>query len=283
MFPTPIAKTSPWVRRSYKWLLPVALFVWLLPLIGIAVTSIRPSADLAAGNYFGMPSGFAGIENYSAVFQNSNIGYYILNSFKVTIPTVIGAVGLSCLTGYALAVYKFRGNLLVFFMFIAGNFVPFQILAIPVRNLTLQLGMYNTTMGLVMFHVAFQTGFCTLFMRNFIKGLPFALIESARVEGVNEWRIFWHIVMPLMRPAIAALAVLIFTFIWNDYFWATIMAQSADVRPVTAGMNELKGQWKVAWELIAAASIIAALPPVAMFFLMQKHFIAGLTLGATKG
>ena len=161
MFPTPIAKTSPWVQRTYKWLLPVALFVWLLPLIGIAVTSIRPSSDLAAGNYFGMPSGFAGIENYSAVFQNSNIGYYILNSFKVTIPTVIGAVGLSCLTGYALAVYKFRGNLLIFFMFIAGNFVPFQILAIPVRNLTLQLGMYNTTMGLVMFHVAFQTGFCT--------------------------------------------------------------------------------------------------------------------------
>ncbi len=283
MFPTPIAKTSPFTQNAYKILLPIALLLWLLPLIGIAVTSIRPSSDLAAGNYFGWPSGFDFIKNYSAVFENSNIGWYILNSFKVTIPTVIGAVGLSCLTGYALAVYKFKSNLLVFFMFIAGNFVPFQILAIPVRDLTLNLGMYNTTMGLVMFHVAFQTGFCTLFMRNFIKGLPFALIESARVEGVSEWKIFWHIVMPLMRPAIAALSVLIFTFIWNDYFWATIMAQSADVRPVTAGMNELKGQWKVAWELISAASIIAALPPVAMFFLMQKHFIAGLTLGATKG
>ena len=283
MFPTPIAKTAPWVQRTYKWLLPLALFLWLLPLIGIAVTSIRPSSDLTTGNYFGWPSGFSLVENYSAVFENSNIGWYILNSFKVTIPTVIGAVGLSCLTGYALAVYKFRSNLIVFFLFVAGNFVPFQILAIPVRDLTLKLGMYNTTMGLVMFHVAFQTGFCTLFMRNFIKGLPFALIESARVEGVNEWKIFWHIVMPLMRPAIAALAVLIFTFIWNDYFWATVMAQSSDVRSVTAGMNELKGQWKVAWELIAAASIIAALPPVAMFFLMQKHFIAGLTLGATKG
>jgi multiple sugar transport system permease protein len=283
MFPTPIARTAPWVQRMYKVLLPIALLLWLLPLIGIAVTSIRPSSDLAAGNYFGWPSGFHFIENYSAVFENSNIGWYILNSFKVTIPTVIGAVALSCLTGYALAVYKFKANLLVFFMFIAGNFVPFQILAIPVRDLTLKMGMYNTTMGLVLFHVAFQTGFCTLFMRNFIKGLPFALIESARVEGVSEWRIFWHIVMPLMRPAIAALSVLIFTFIWNDYFWATVMAQSADVRPVTAGMNELKGQWKVAWELIAAASIIAALPPVAMFFLMQKHFIAGLTLGATKG
>lgn len=283
MFPTPIAKASPFVRNGYKVLLPIALFIWLLPLIGIAVTSIRPSSDLAAGNYFGWPSGFAFIENYSAVFQNSNIGYYILNSFKITIPTVIGAVALSCLTGYALAVYNFRSNLIVFFMFVAGNFVPFQILAIPVRDLTLKLGMYDTSIGLIMFHVAFQTGFCTLFMRNFIKGLPFALIESARVEGVSEWKIFLHIVMPLMRPAIAALSVLIFTFVWNDYFWATIMAQSADVRPVTAGMNELKGQWKVAWELIAAASIIAALPPVAMFFLMQKHFIAGLTLGATKG
>ena len=283
MFPTPIARTSAFTQTAYKVMLPIALFLWLLPLIGIAVTSIRPASDLAAGNYFGMPSSFDFVKNYSSVFENSNIGWYILNSFKVTIPTVIGAVGLSCLTGYALAVYKFKANLFVFFIFIAGNFVPFQILAIPVRDLTLKLGMYNTTMGLVMFHVAFQTGFCTLFMRNFIKGLPFALIESARVEGVNEWKIFWHIVMPLMRPAIAALSVLIFTFIWNDYFWATIMAQSADVRPVTAGMNELKGQWKVAWELISAASIIAALPPVAMFFLMQKHFIAGLTLGATKG
>ena len=283
MFPTPIARTSRFTQIAYKVMLPLALLLWLLPLIGIAVTSIRPASDLAAGNYFGMPTSFDFVKNYSSVFENSNIGWYILNSFKVTIPTVIGAVGLSCLTGYALAVYKFKGNLLIFFIFIAGNFVPFQILAIPVRDLTLKMGMYNTTAGLVMFHVAFQTGFCTLFMRNFIKGLPFALIESARVEGVNEWKIFWHIVIPLMRPAIAALSVLIFTFIWNDYFWATIMAQSADVRPVTAGMNELKGQWKVAWELISAASIIAALPPVAMFFLMQKHFIAGLTLGATKG
>jgi len=283
MFPKPIAQSSLLTQRLYKVFLPIALFLWLLPLIGIAITSIRPGSDLAAGNYFGMPSGFAGVENYTAVFKNSNIGQYIWNSFRVTIPTVIGAVSLSCLTGYALATYKFRGNLFVFFMFVAGNFVPFQILAIPVRDLTLKMGLYNTMTGLVLFHIAFQTGFCTLFMRNFMKALPFALIESARVEGVSEFRIFWHIILPLVRPAMAALAVLIFTFIWNDYFWATIMATTSEVRPVTAGISELKGQWKVAWELISAASIVAALPPVAMFFLMQKHFIAGLTLGATKG
>lgn len=282
MFPTPIQKASPAAQTAYKLLLPIALILWLIPLIGVAVTSLRPASDLAAGNYFGLPSGLA-IQNYADVFQNSPIGWYILNSFKVTIPTVIGAVALSCLTGFALAVYGFRANLWVFFAFVAGNFIPFQILMVPVRDMTLRAGMYDTTIGLVLFHVAFQTGFCTLFMRNFIKGLPFALIESARVEGVSEWRIFRHIVLPLMRPAIAALSVLVFTFVWNDYFWATVLVQGQHAMPVTAGLYALNGQWVAAWHLVSAGSIVAALPPVLMFFLMQRHFIAGLTLGATKG
>ena len=282
MFPTPIQRATPAVGIAYRIFLPIALILWLLPLIGVAMTSVRPASDLTAGNYFGIPSSFAGVENYTAVFRDSPIGQYILNSFKVTIPTVIGALALSCLTGFALAVYKFKGNLLVFFLFVAGNFVPFQILMVPVRDLTLRTGLYDTSLGLVLFHVAFQTGFCTLFMRNFIKALPFALIESARVEGVSEWKIFWHIVLPLMRPAIAALSVLIFTFIWNDYFWATVLVQGAHALPVTAGLYSLNGQWIAAWHLVSAGSIVAALPPVLMFFLMQRHFIAGLTLGATK-
>ena len=164
----------------------------------------------------------------------------------------------------------------------AGNFVPFQILMVPVRDLTVTMGLYNTITGLALFHIAFQTGFCTLFMRNFIKALPRELIEAARVEGVSEWQIFWHVVLPLVRPAIAALSVLVFTFIWNDYFWATVLTTGAGTQPITAGLQSLNGQWVAAWQLVSAGSILAALPPVAMFFLMQKHFIAGLTLGAVK-
>jgi len=281
MFPRPIAQTSPSTQLAYKIALPIALILWLLPLLGVALTSVRPASDLAQGNYFGMPSYFA-YENYLDVFRNSPIAQYMLNSFKVTIPTVIGAVALSCMTGFALAVYKFKSNLLIFFLFVAGNFVPFQILMVPVRDLTLSLGLYNTSAGLALFHIAFQTGFCTLFMRNFIKSLPFELIEASRVEGVSEVRIFWYIVLPLMRPAIAALSVLVFTFIWNDFFWATVLTTSAETQPVTAGLSSLNGQWIAAWHLVSAGSIVAALPPVLMFFLMQKHFIAGLTLGAVK-
>ena len=281
MFPRPIQQSSTGVQWLYAVALPIALFLWLFPLLGVALTSLHPAADLAQGNYFGMPTGIAW-ENYVYIFTETPIGQYMLNSMWVTIPTVIGAVGLSLMTGFALAVYGFRGSILVFFMFVAGNFVPFQILMVPVRDMTLHLGMYDTWYGLALFHIAFQTGFCTLFMRNFIKALPFELIEAARVEGVKEWRIFWYIVLPLMRPAIAALSVLVFTFIWNDFFWATVLTQGVDSQPITAGLSSLNGQWIAQWHLVSAGSILAALPPVAMFFLMQKHFIAGLTLGAVK-
>jgi multiple sugar transport system permease protein len=281
MFPRPIQDRSQAAQWLYTIALPIALLIWLFPLLGVALTSLRPASDLAQGNYFGMPSGIAW-ENYVYIFTQTPIAQYMINSLWVTIPTVIGAISLSLMTGFALAVYGFRANILVFFLFVAGNFVPFQILMVPVRDMTLQLGMYDTWYGLALFHIAFQTGFCTLFMRNFIKALPFELIEAARVEGVTEWRIFWYIVLPLMRPAIAALSVLVFTFIWNDFFWATVLTQGVDSQPITAGLSSLNGQWIAQWHLVSAGSILAALPPVIMFFLMQKHFIAGLTLGAVK-
>ena len=281
MFPAPIQRSSRPAQIAYQSLLPLVLLLWLAPLIAVALFSVRPDADFTTGNYWGIPSSWEMVANYGQVFQSA-MPRYILNSFMITIPTVIGAVALSSMAGFALGIYRFRSNLLIFFMFIAGNFVPFQILMVPVRDLTLDIGLYNTKTGLVLFHIAFQTGFCTLFMRNFIRALPRELIEAARVEGVTEWRIFWFIVLPLMRPALAALAVLIFTFIWNDYFWAIVLTQGESAQPVTAGITSFNAQFRAMYHLMSAGSIIAALPPVAMFFLMQKHFIAGLTLGAVK-
>ncbi len=282
MFPKPIEKQPRAAQISYQAMLPVALLLWLGPLLAVALFSIKPEADFTNANYWGLPSSFEGAKNYGQVFFNSDMPRYLLNSFLITVPTVIGAVALSCMTGFALGIYKFKSNLWIFFMFVAGNFVPFQILMVPVRDLTLDLGLYNTKTGLVLFHIAFQTGFYTLFMRNFIRALPFELIEAARVEGISEWRIFWYVVLPLMKPAIAALSVLIFTFIWNDYFWAVVLTQGAESQPVTAGITSFNAQFRAAYHLMSAGSIVAALPPVAMFFLMQKHFIAGLTLGAVK-
>lgn len=283
MFPTAIQKTTPAVQAAYRIALPLSLLLWLLPLLAVALTSIRSIEDLNRGNFWGWPTSIEFVANYTAIFTTSPMGRFIVNSLLITIPAVAGTLALSCMAGYALAKYKFKFSLAIFAIFIAGNFVPFQVLMIPVRDLMINvIPIYDTVWALIVFHIAFQTGFCTLFMRNFIKQLPDALIEAARIEGVSELKIFWHVVLPLVRPAIAALAVLEFTFIWNDYFWALVLVQSDDVRPITAGLQSLKGMWLASWQLISAGAIVAAIPPVVMFFLMQRHFIAGLTLGATK-
>jgi len=209
--------------------------------------------------------------------------HYMWNSVLITVPAVVGSIVLASMAGFALAIYSFRGNTTLFATFVAGNFVPIQILMIPVRDLSLQMGIFNTVGALILFHIAFQTGFCALFLRNFIKQLPFELVEAARIEGANEWTVFFRIVLPLIRPALAALAILVFTFVWNDYFWALCLTTGDEAAPITVGVAALKGQWVTSWNLVSAGSILAALPSVMMFFAMQRHFVAGLTFGATKG
>ena len=283
MFPMPIEKWKPINRALYRASLPVALLIWLLPMLTALVTSIRSNDELMAGNYWGWPQDFAMLENYREALTASPMLHYFLNSCLITIPSVIGAISLAAMAGFALSTYQFRGNTVLFATFVACNFVPQQILMIPVRDLSLSLGLFNTITGMMLFHIAMQTGFCTLFLRNFIKQLPFEMIEAARIEGASEWTVFYRIVLPLIRPALAALAVLVFTFVWNDYFWALVLTQGDDVAPITVGVAALRGQWTTAWNLVSAGSILAALPSVILFFVMQKQFVAGLTFGASKG
>lgn len=283
MFPRPIQELNLSKQRLYKIALPISLLIWLMPMIAIVATAGRSLSDINFGNYWGMPTEWAFVANFTAVFDSSPILIYLMNSFIITVPAIIGALFLSTLAGAGLALYRFKFHFFIFALFIAGNFVPFQILMMPVRQLTLDLGIYDTYWGVILFQIAFQTGFCTFFMRNFIAELPFELVESARSEGVSEWKILIHVIVPLLRPALAALAVLQFTFIWNDFFWPLILIQSDELRPVTLGLTTLKGQFISSFNLLAAGSLIAALPPVMMFFAMQRHFIAGLTLGASKG
>ncbi|RKX86510.1 MAG: carbohydrate ABC transporter permease [Spirochaetes bacterium] len=284
MFPTPIQRRSVSVRLIYKISLFLVLAFWLLPLIAVISTSIRPGSDISAGNYWGIPSSFAFLENYSEVFnpQRSPMLRYFVNSALITVPAVLVSIFISAMAGFALAIYPFKGRIALYAMFIAGNFIPFQVLMIPVRTMFVNLGLFDTIFGLALFHTAFQTGFATFFLRNFIAELPFSLIESARVEGATEVRIFFTIMIPLLRPALASLGVLLFTFIWNDFFWALTLVQSDKARPITFGLSALKGQWLISYNLIAAGAVVAALPSLLVFFVLQKQFIQGLSFGGVK-
>ncbi len=284
MFPTPIERTSAPVRILYKLALPLVLIAWLLPMIAVIVTSMRGNADIIAGNYWGWPTEFKMFENYAEVFNpaRSPMALYFRNSIIITLPAVFFAIFFSAMAGYTLAIHRFKGRILLYAMFIAGNFVPYQILMIPVRTLFDNMDLLDTLWALMIFHTAFQIGFATFFLRNFIADLPIALVESARIEGATEMGIFFRVILPLIRPALASLGVLLFTFIWNDFFWALTLVQSDAARPITFGLQALRGQWSISWNLISAGSIVAALPSVIVFFVLQRHFVQGLTFGGVK-
>lgn len=284
MFPTPIEKTKMPTRVFYKLALPIVLLAWLLPMLAIILTSMRGNADIIAGNYWGVPRDFDMLNNYAEVFNpaRSPMALYFRNSVIITIPSVFMAIFFSAMAGYTLAIHRFRGRIFLYAMFIAGNFVPFQILMIPVRTLFGNLDLLDTLWALIIFHTSFQIGFATFFLRNFIADLPIALIESARIEGATEMGVFFRVILPLIRPALASLGVLLFTFIWNDFFWALTLVQSDAARPITFGLQALRGQWSISWNLISAGSVVAALPSVLVFFALQKHFVTGLTFGGVK-
>jgi multiple sugar transport system permease protein len=284
MFPTPIEKTSTPTRLIYRISVPIVLLIWLMPMLAILLTSMRGNADILAGNYWGWPTEFKMFQNYAEVFNpaRSPMALYFRNSVLITLPSVAMAVFFSAMAGYTLAIHRFRGRILLYALFIAGNFVPFQILMIPVRTLFGNLNLLDTLWALIIFHTAFQLGFATFFLRNFIADLPMALVESARIEGATEMGIFFRVILPLVRPALASLGVLLFTFIWNDFFWALTLVQSDSARPITFGLQALRGQWSISWNLISAGSVVAALPSVIVFFMLQRHFVSGLTFGSVK-
>jgi multiple sugar transport system permease protein len=287
MFPTPLRHTRRSTRILYAVALAASLLLWLLPLAALALTALRSMQDIHLGQYWSVPP--LGqmqhnlLDNVRQIFATSPMWIYLRNSVLITVPAVAGAVLLASLSGFALAKFRLRGGGLLLGLFVSGNFVPFQILIIPVRQSMIWLGLYDQIVGLILFHIAFQVGFCTLFLRNYMQTVPDALLEAARLEGAGEWRLYWSVVLPLMRPALAALAVLEFTFIWNDYFWALVLTQSEQVQPVTLGLQSLHGYWVASWHLLSAGALLAAMPPVLLFFAMQRHFIAGLAMGAVKG
>jgi len=178
-------------------------------------------------------------------------------------------------------------------LFTAGNLLPQQVIITPLFRMFLLLPLpsflsdnglwYDQYFGVIAIHVAFQLGFCTFVLSNYMKTLPQEMVEAAVVDGASVFQIYRKVLMPLVRPAFAALVVLETTWIYNDFFWALLLMKSGERMPITSALNNLKGNFFVDNNLVAAGAIIVALPTMIVFFAAQKQFISGLTLGSTKG
>lgn len=266
--------------------------LWLFPLIWAVLNSFR-SYTYTQRNGYASLGGWT-FDNYRNVWENAGLGKYFVNSVIITVPAVFLTLFLSSLVAFVLARFSYRFNLALLALFLAANLMPPQALLIPVyrmfREIPLPLFMSETGVvlgsywGLIAINVAFQMGFCTFVLANYMKTLPYEIYEQAQIDGASVWRQYWQLTMPLVRPALAALATLEVTWIYNEFFWATVLlGGQGDKFPITSALNNLRGQFFVDYNLLSAGSVLVALPVLIVFFVLQKHFVAGLTLGSTKG
>jgi len=259
----------------------VVALMWLVPVLASLVTSVRTYDDLMINGFFAVPREIV-FSNYKDAWIQGKINTYLINSFRITIPTLILMLFFSSLTAYALVRFNFKGNRLIYLIYVGGMLLPFQVLLLSVFRLNNVLGIYNTHAGLIAFHTAFQLGFCTFVLRNYMMTVPSEILEAARIDGCGEFRIYWQIMLPLTLPAMAALGTLEFTWIFNDYLWAIVLLRSSGLFPVNAGLAVLQGQWRADWAVIVAGALLAAVPTIIVFIFLQRYFIEGLTLGSTK-
>ena len=218
---------------------------------------------------------------------------FFFNSVEVAVPAVLITLFLASMIAFVLSRYESKFSVPLLMLFTAGNLLPPQLLFIPLFRLYLKIPvpkfinnngvLYDTQIGLILVHIAIQVGFATFVLTNFLRTIPKEISESALVDGANVWNHFFRIILPLLRPALASLGVLMTTWIYNDFFWSIVLLKSGNKRPITAALSNLQGEFNTDYDLLAAGAVLAFIPTLIVFFALRKHFVGGLTLGSTKG
>jgi multiple sugar transport system permease protein len=283
----------PWGRVAMYVFLSVMAIVWLFPLAWAVYTALRPYSDTQAAGYISLPRTL-NFQNFIDAWNGGEFAQHYISTLIVTIPAVIVTIIVASMVAFAVSRFSWRFNLVVLLIFTAGNLLPPQVIIVPLFKLyTTVKGippplsdnslLYDQYFGVFLINFVFQLGFCIFVLSNFMKTISHELTEAALVDGAGVLRIWGAVIMPICRPALAAMATLLFTFIYNDFFWALLLMKTGDRRPITSALNNLQGAFFTDTNLLAAGALLAAIPTILVFLALQRYFISGLSLGATKG
>jgi len=284
-------RRTPRRRVALYAFLTLMAVTWLFPLLWAAYTALRPISDTLRDGYISLPTTL-NLDNFVNAFNQANFPKFYLNTLIVTIPAVLVTLFIASMVAFAVSRFSWRFNLVALMIFTAGNLLPQQVIIIPLYWIYQFLPfppsdngklLYDQFLGVILINVVFQTGFCVCVLSNYMKTLSRELTEAALADGASVWRIYRSIILPLCRPALAALATLEFTFVYNDFFWSLLLMKTGDKRPITSALNNLQGQFFTNTNLLAAAALLAAIPTILVYLALQKQFVSGLTLGSTKG
>ncbi|MFF1417700.1 carbohydrate ABC transporter permease [Streptomyces sp. NPDC058280] len=255
--------------------------LWLLPIALVLVTSTRSFDDIAANGLGSLPHSFT-LDGFRQAWVDGGQQRALINSLLVTVPAVLLSLALASMAAFGLSRYDLPGRRTLLLLMLGGNLLPPQILLIPVSKLSEMLGIYDSLYALIGVQVGFGVGFYVFVLHGFMRSIPPEIQQAAVIDGASPWQIYRRIIMPLATPALAALSALSFTWIFNDLLWAITVLRTDSQMPITASLIGLQGQYVSMWNVIAAGSVIAAAPTVLVFLRFQRHFVAGLNLGAVK-
>jgi multiple sugar transport system permease protein len=278
-------------RLALHLFLAGAALAWLAPLLWALYAALRPYAETSDKGYVSWPDKLS-FANFTNAFTQSGMTHYFMNTLVIAVPAVLLTLFLSSCVAFYVSRFDFRINLSLLLVFTAGNLLPQQVIITPLYRLYLLVNLpgitasgklYDSALGLVLIHVAFQSGFCAFVLSNYMRSLPHELTEAALVDGASVWRLYWQIVLPLCKPAMAALATLLSIWIYNDFFWAVVLISTGENMPITSALKNLSGQYFTDPNLVAAGALLTAIPTLVVYFALQRQFVSGLTLGASKG
>lgn len=263
-------------------LILVGLF-WLMPTLGLLVSSLRDPSDISASGWwkvFSVPAQLT-TENYSRLLDNDTITNSLFSTVMITVPATLLVVVIGSLAGYAFAWMEFPGRDWWFLVVVGLLVVPVQVALVPVSKLFGSIGIFETTFGVVIFHVAFGLPFAIFLLRNFFAEIPRELLEAARLDGAGEIRLFTRVVMPLGGPAIASLGIFQFLWVWNDMLVALIFADSENP-PITVALQQQVRQFGNNIDVLAPGAFVSMVIPLVVFFAFQRQFVTGAMAGAVK-
>ncbi|GHG08648.1 carbohydrate ABC transporter permease [Streptomyces filamentosus] len=264
-------------------LLVLVALVWITPLAGLLLSSLRSERDNAAGGWwtsFADPAQLS-FDNYRALLADSGLVQAFWNTVLIAVPATVLVVGVAALAGYAFAWLDFPGRDGLFLVVVGLLVVPVQIGLLPVAKLFGAVGLFGTVAGVVLFHVAYGLPFGVFLLRNFFAEIPREMLEAARLDGGGEWRIFRRLVLPLGRPALASLGIFQFLWVWNDMLVALLFADG-ESQPLTVALQSQMRQFGSNIGVLAPGAFLSLVVPLVVFFAFQKHFVQGVMAGSVK-
>jgi raffinose/stachyose/melibiose transport system permease protein len=251
----------------------------ILPIAGIVLTAVQDPDGLAAfGSFDGIHLG-----NFADAWRDGSFGPYLRSSAIVTVTVVVIAGTLSILAGYAFGLMRFRGSGVLFYLILLGLMIPLEAMIVPLYYDFRDLGLTDTYWALILPQVGVSVAFGTFWMRAFFRSVPRSLVEAARIDGASSAFTLWRILLPLARPAVLTMTVLLFMWTWNEFLLALVMISDESLRTAPLGLSFFQDRNTQNLTLLAAGSVIVALPVVVLYVFLQRHFIRGMLSGAVKG